>query len=415
MDKTSKHPDIEQLLLFQPLQALDRVQLVELAHTIHIESVDAGTTILQRGSNDDYTLLLLEGELELTAADGKKNHIHAGDASSVNPIARLRPRRYEVSAQTNISILRIDNTLLQDLPARVNTGYEVSGDATEEATEYENELTSRFLEDLEHDEVTLPSLPEVAMRIGQAINDEQNDAEQIASLIQTDPVITAKLIKAANSALYGSRTPVDSCVGSIVRLGNNLTHKLVLTYTLRDLFRSRSVLLQKRMKASWKHSTRVAAICSVLARITKRFDPDHAMLAGLMHDIGVVAVLNYIEGYHDEELQQATIDHAIDNLRAQTGGMILRKWGFATDFIVTALEAEEWMRDKGPEPDYCDLVIISQLHSMVGSDRAHSLPAIDQVPALRRLKLSGLTPHMSLGILEQAEDQITQKEALLNV
>ncbi len=135
------------------------------------------------------------------------------------------------------------------------------------------------------------------------------------------------------------------------------------------------------MKALWKHSTHVAAICSVLAEFTKRFDPEHAMLAGLMHDIGIVAILNYIEGYHSEELQPATVDHAIDSLRAQTGGMILRKWGFATDFIVTALEAEEWMRNKGPEPDYCDLVVVAQLHSMVGTDRALSLPAIDQIPA----------------------------------
>ncbi len=108
------------------------------------------------------------------------------------------------------------------------------------------------------------------------------------------------------------------------------------------------------MKALWKHSTRVAAICQVLARITKRFDPEHAMLAGLMHDIGSVAVLNYIENCHTEDLQAPTVDHAVENLRAQTGGMILRSWGFATDFIVTALEAEEWMRNKGPEPDYCD-------------------------------------------------------------
>ncbi|MEJ1296724.1 MAG: HDOD domain-containing protein [Candidatus Sedimenticola sp. (ex Thyasira tokunagai)] len=414
MDTNSNHPDIEQLLIFQPLQALDQKQLVELARTINIESVDAGTTIMQRGSNDDYTLLLLEGELELTAADGKKNHISAGDPSAINPIARLRPRRYEVRAQTNIRILRIDNVLLLDVPTPTDTGYEVSGDATEDATEYENELTSRFLKDLENDEVTLPSLPEVAMRIGQAVNDELNDAEHIAALIQSDPVITAKLIKAANSALYGSHTPVESCVGAVVRLGNDLTHKLVLTYTLRDLFKSRSILLQKRMKALWKHSTHVAAICSVLAEITKRFDPEHAMLAGLMHDIGIVAVLNYIEGYHSEELQPATVDHAIDSLRAQTGGMILRKWGFATDFIVTALEAEEWMRNKGHKPDYCDLVVVAQLHSLVGTDRAHSLPAIDQIPALKRLKLGGLTPKMSLEILEQAEDRITQKEALLN-
>lgn len=413
MDTDARHPEIDQLLRFKPLQALERDQLAQLARTLRSEQVSRGTVIVRRGNNDDYTLLLLEGELELIAADSKKNHISAGSPSAANPIAQLRPRRYEVRALTQARILRIDNRLLKDAPEE-RASYQVSGDSTDEPTEYEDKLTSRFLRDLEKDEVALPSLPEVAARIGQAINSESSDAEHISALIQTDPVITAKLIKAANSALYGRRAPVESCHGAVVRLGNDVTHKLVLTYTLRDLFNSRSSQLQQRMKAIWQHSTQVAAICYVLAQKTEHFDPEHAMLAGLTHDIGAVAVLNYIENDDPEHQSPGAIDHAIENLRAQTGGMILRHWGFATDFIITALEAEEWMRNKSPVPDYCDLVIIAQLHSMVGTERSLSLPAIDQVPALKRLKLGGLTPMMSLQILEDAEDMITQTAEMLN-
>jgi hypothetical protein len=65
-------------------------------------------------------------------------------------------------------------------------------------------------------------------------------------------------------------------------------------------------------------------------------------------------------------------------------------------------------------PDYCDLVIIAQLHSFIGTERALAAPAINEVPAHGRLALGELTPKMTLKILDEARDQIAHTEALLN-
>lgn len=423
METSNSHPDIEQLLTFIPLQALSRGQLKTLSEAVEILSMPQGQTLIERGSNDNASYYLLEGELRLIAADGRQSKIHSGTGSAHSPLAQLRPRHYDVFTLTEIKYLHIDNQLIDKISAETAAfpkssgvaGYEVSGDTEEASTEFEDTITSRFLADLESDELTLPSLPEVAVRIGRALQDNVSDADQIAQLIQTDPVITAKLIKAANSALYGRRVPVESCSGAVVRLGSDVTHKLVLSYALRDLFKSDSGLLQQRMKALWKHSTKVAAICYVLAKHDSRFNPEHAMLAGLMHDIGVVAVLNYARTFPFEAMQPEVIDQAVRHLRSQVGGMILRKWGFAMDFIISALEGEEWMRNQGPLPDYCDLVIIAQLHSFVGTEHALSVPAIQDVPALVRLGLGELGPRKSLAILEQADEQIKNAESMLNI
>jgi HD-like signal output (HDOD) protein len=128
----------------------------------------------------------------------------------------------------------------------------------------------------------------------------------------------------------------------------------------------------------------------------------------------VVSVLNYAQGFPMESRQPEAIDQAIRQLRAQTGSMILRSWGFPMEFVIAALEGEEWHRDKGLQPDYCDLVIIAQLHSFVGTEHALSAPAINEVPAHARLALGELTPKMSLKILDEARDQIAHAEALLN-
>ncbi len=77
--------------------------------------------------------------------------------------------------------------------------------------ETENDLSQTLLRDLEADQLVLPSLPDVAARIGRAMASEWVAAEKLARIIESDPAITAKLIRVANSALYRVMAPVDSC------------------------------------------------------------------------------------------------------------------------------------------------------------------------------------------------------------
>ncbi len=283
-----------------------------------------------------------------------------------------------------------------------------------EHVELESLLSFDLYNDLRLEKLDLPTLPEVAVRIGRAVKDDTRDAGRIAEVIQTDPVITAKLIRVANSAYYGGLKPLDSCESAVVRLGIDTTHNLVLTFALQDLFHSDSVALKKRMRQLWKHSTRVAALCFVLAKQTRAFPPDQALLGGLIHDIGEIAILTYLGKYTTvDSLAEDQIEAVVAALRGQVGGMILRYWDFPPEFATVALEAEDWHRDPGPEPDYCDLVIIAQLHSFVGTPRLASLPPMNELPAFKKLPLGELTPQNSLKILDEAQEQIRTAETLV--
>ncbi|MCP3871517.1 MAG: HDOD domain-containing protein [Gammaproteobacteria bacterium] len=418
MTSANAYPNLDRLRRFILLKDLSEEQFQTLTSAVDIEYAPAGSLLIKVGSHDNFSFLLLEGTIQLKAQDGREMDLTSEHPSALSPIARLLPRRYDVISVTPVQFLRIDNDLLHDVTSQTQDaieGYQVSGEQEGEATEFENQISFQFLQDLNQDKLKLPSLPEVAVRIGRAMEDGSSDASDIAKIIQTDPVITAKMIKVANSALYGGQTPVETCSTAVVRLGTKLTHKMVLTFALQDLFKPKSGILQKRMQELWKHSTKVAALCYVLAKHDSRFDPEHALLAGLMHDIGVVAVLDYAKDYPEEIKKPKVLDHAINRLRAQTGSMILSQWGFPTEFIVCTLECEDWTRDKGDSPDYCDLVIISQLHSFVGTEMAMKMPAINQIPAHNRLALGELTPQLSLKLLEEAKDQIAIAESLLQI
>lgn len=419
MPSTGKTPDINTLRRFRPFADLAEEQLDVLARSLSVERASLGQRVILLGSGEACGLLLLKGTFGLEAADGKKSIIKAGSESARCPISMLLPHKYSVFALSAVEYLKVDNLLLQKMdsaPGFTIDDLERNQDLTNLSDiELREVVASLMDDDLEHNRLILPSLPDVAVRINRALNDDATDAGRIASIVQTDPAITAKLLKAANSAFFGGRMPVDTCVKAVIRLGINMTQKLVLSFALRELFHSRSPLLQKRMQELWKHSTRVAAICYVLARITRKFNLEHAMLAGLMHDIGEVGVLAYLENIPQLANDETQIERVVKLLRGEVGRMILSKWKFQDDLIAIAEDAENWFRDSGPEADYCDLVIVAQLHSYVGTPRIGSLPSIGELPSLRKLDLGEITPHDSIKILDKASEQLAKAEALLRV
>ncbi|MEW8586642.1 MAG: HDOD domain-containing protein, partial [Candidatus Thiodiazotropha sp.] len=259
----------------------------------------------------------------------------------------------------------------------------------------------------------LPSLPDVAIRVGRAMRDETTNARKLANIVQTDPAITTKLVRAANSPLYAGVTPVDSCAAAIVRLGADTTHKLVLTFALRELFNTSSNLLKEYMRSLWQHSVKVSAVCYILAKFSGRFNPEHALLAGLLHDIGNVAILSYAENFTEVANNPEKLERVMQDMRGRIGSAILRSWGFIDDLIEVTEEAENWFRDHQGEADYADLVIVSQLHTYIGSEEMRHLPTLDKVPAVNRLELGELTPKLSLKILDKAEEKILHAQQML--
>lgn len=398
-------------------------QLKSLARTIKIKRANSGATIIKRGSRDELSYYLVSGKVQLLAGDGKSAQVDASSAKAANPLSQLLPRKYEVTCLTPIEYLCVDNFLIYQANAERQfadqpTGYEVSEEianhaeqeATTGADNISKQLIAQLEEDLEQDRLNIPSLPEVATRIGRAIEEESSNANTIARIIQTDPAITAKIVKAANSAFYGSQNPVETCPQAVIRLGMTVTHSLVINYTMQDLFKSKSKAINLLMHQLWMHSVRVAAICHVLAKRYSSVNPDEAMTIGLLHDIGVAAILNQVSNYPELAADPIAIDETIKELRAPFSRCILESWRFSDIYITAAEEAENWMRESDGPTDYCDILILAQLHSFVGSDTAPETPSLDTIPAMSRLDLG---PTQSMAILEELNEEIDRVKTLL--
>ncbi len=277
----------------------------------------------------------------------------------------------------------------------------------------ESRLVEQFAKDFKADKIQLPILPDIAIRVKNALDKPNVSFTTIAKLIQSDAAIAARVLRVANSVAYKSKQPVDNLVDAISRIGYAGTSNVINSLTLVQLFQTRSSHLRKKMNELWAHSIKVAAISHVLASLTPSLDPNTALFAGLVHDIGVVPILTYAEKFPELTADTARLDALLAQFKGQAGAMLLDRWGFDPSLGTVAAEAEVWARDTAEKPDYCDLVILAQLHSFVGKPEFSRLPRIDTLPAFRKIAPGELGPKQSLQMLDDADADIREVISLL--
>ncbi len=405
METLSVTPEPAELRGFAPFESLDEGQLILLASRVETLAAAEGERIFTAGDSVGGWLFLLRGVAELEAADGTRRVVEGGDERAREALNPEQPCAHGAIALDPCTMLRVDPGLigaLQFSPADPGNDDDV------------HPVIREIREDLRHNRFSLPSLPEVALRIRKALEGESASVGQIAKIVSADPVITAKLIKAANSAFYHGRDPIETCQAAIVRLGLNTTRQLVTSFALRELFSLKDPALKKRMQQTWRHSTEIGAISMMLAQLDGRLEPEQALLAGLVHDIGVVSLLSHVHRHPGLVADDKALGALVLALRGEVGGMVLRHWKFSEAIVEAAIHARDWRHDSGNELSYCDLVIIAQLHSLMKAGKAARHPPIDEIPACRKFSSDVLTPQASLKVLDQANDQIGEILRLLS-
>lgn len=403
---------------FQPLDRLTDDQLVLLANRAERRLHGPGQRIIERGIRDGMDFFLIAGQVQLESVDGRKYLIDAGSEKAVNPIARLQPRMYTVTAVKPSEFLVIRQDMLTQLlrTAPVQQVEMDSGESSGEEESEEHYLLMEFYAELRSNQLNLPSVPDVAWKVRRLVDRDDTSAEQVANAVSADPAMAAKLVRACNSPLYRGFSDVRNVREAVIRLGMRTTRQLVTVFSMREVFRSKRPSLQKEMDRLWRHSREVASLCWVLADSATTIDPEEALLAGLLHDIGVVPVLVQAEHHVNLFADPANLEHAIAELRGDVGTAILEKWAFPNAFLDAVRHAENWAWES-PEasPQLGDIVIVAQLHSMIGANRNSELPPFDQVPAYRRLGELELNASRSLQLLTQARARVDEVHRLLSI
>jgi putative nucleotidyltransferase with HDIG domain len=297
---------------------------------------------------------------------------------------------------------------LAQTPAQTTSNTTASPHPPQEKCMNVDKFIGDLLDDLKSNQLELPVLPQVAVKVSKIIDDPGARAMDLAKAIGADPALSARVIQVANSPLVRGSHKIDNLQSALTRMGNTMVRNIVTTFMVRQLFRTDSQYLQNRMKNIWNHSAHVAAISHVLATHFSILKPDEAMLAGVLHDIGKLPILSKARKIPHIEENEKPLNMVLARLHPALGKAILSAWRFDDEFIDAAAEHENIYRDS-KVLDFADIVLVANIHSHMGKPDAKRIE-MDKIPALKKLNLD---PEASIAVLEEAHNEIVEIQKLL--
>ena len=250
------------------------------------------------------------------------------------------------------------------------------------------QIKESVLKDLHSNRLQLPTLPEVALHIRDALQDENVEVGKIAKVVTTDPAICTKLLQVVNSPLYRSNRPVDNIKTAITRLGYVQVKNLVCSLAMKQMYQSTNKTANMLLHECWDHSARVAAIASVMANGLKGLSKDQAILAGLVHDIGKLPLIVHAEQIPGLIEDSAAMRLLFEALHTDVGTHVLTDWNFPQELVDVAKHHENFSHQSPANVSYADVITVANLFAYYGVE--HTLAESDwpQVGAFSRLGIS---------------------------
>jgi len=389
-----------------PLRALPESTLVQLEQkTFHYA---AESVVFIVGQNTDYAYYLLQGSVEMRPAGVLPYQIHSDSPQALMPLNTGYLCGATAITITPSIILAVSRAFLLRLSQqkyRYTAGSEFVKSGLPRKLP-NNQFFDAFSNAYKENNLNLPSLPQVAMRLKQAIEQPDVSIGEIVNIVQYDAAAVAKLIKVANSVFYAGEVPITNCQNAVIRLGLDGTRRVVMGIGVKQLFQCQNPQLKSLMEANWRNSIYLSSLCFILAKESKTVSPEDAMLAGLVCDIGKIPVFNFAEQLTTPP-NMLELKTAMPFLSPAVGTFMLYNLHFPAELVNIPKFSEDWFYESGEEKlTLTDIVILAKLHSYFGSKKAKYQPFLNTIPAYVKLSEGHLSGDFSLNVLNKAKDRI---------
>ena len=231
-------------------------------------------------------------------------------------------------------------------------------------TQQVNSVLATLTDDIKNNKLELPSPPDILIKVRSVTSSPNTTIDHIVELVNQDPHISGRLIKVANCALFGSRNHVSSVKSAISRLGLPRVQNLIVGLSIaQNIMKSKTQGLEQHFNQSWQLSNRVAAISYVLAQHKSDIDPEQALLAGMVHNIGTLPLvlrLNHIpELKTNAKVLTMVADVVIPKLYPKAGKLVMESWNFSPDIANIALSHCDLHRESDGAVSLDDIVLIA--------------------------------------------------------
>jgi HD-like signal output (HDOD) protein len=267
---------------------------------------------------------------------------------------------------------------------------------------------------------TVYSLPLFYERLNETINHPRSSINDISKIITEDQGLTARLLRLANSPMFGCYARVDSITKAVTIIGTQQLRDLALAASVMGVFKGIPEDLIN-MSSFWKHSIACGIIARSLAVYRRESNVERLFVSGMLHDVGQVVLFaarpevsrELLESqldtgrlYLDLERELLNFDHA------ELGGALLKKWKIPASITepVTCHHSPGSAEQFRLETSLIHLADIICQALELGQGAEWGVPPLDE----RAWDRLGLSPHMMGSVLKQSIPQISETFDILS-
>ncbi|MBK7081755.1 MAG: HDOD domain-containing protein [Betaproteobacteria bacterium] len=196
--------------------------------------------------------------------------------------------------------------------------------------------------ELSKGDVTFPTFANATLKVRNALDDPNMDAERLARVVSSEPLLSTKLVHIANSAAVN---PGGKQVGdvrtAVTRVGFETVRTVAAAVAMTQLRAADDLRRHaQRAAAAWHHSVHVAAMSFVIAEKMTRQRPEEALFAGLIHDIGYFYLLSKSGDYPELESVPAALDDVLRDWHPPIGQAVLHAFKLSDATLMAVVEHE---------------------------------------------------------------------------
>ncbi len=237
----------------------------------------------------------------------------------------------------------------------------------------------------------LPTVSGVVQELILSFADATIDSGKITEQLKRDQTLTARVLRLANTPMYGGSRRISSISDAVLMLGFDALRTLVLSCGLTSAVKTPKGF---DIKAFWGQSFKVAAVSAWLAR-TCRQNADIAFTVGLMHNLGDVllfivypekasAILQQVQtGRNRVDVENSLLGFSY----AEVGAELARRWNFPEDMVRAIADQEQPLAAHPVSPQalliYLAKILVQAMNAQVPAERLGEILPHAVLDALR--------------------------------
>lgn len=271
------------------------------------------------------------------------------------------------------------------------------------STNDEFRFVSLLALELENGDISLPSLPDVVLKIRKLLESDNCDFQRISQAVTMDPVLVSKLFVFANSAYYNrANIKAETLDAAISRLGFEVVRNTAMSLAMKQLYKSDTRDdVARYVREVWSRGITLSCMAYALARTQTNLNQETAYLCGLMHEVGKLYILTKAEEFPDFLGDTEKLEAVMHEWNPQVSKSIVESWGFPHD-VVESTDPETYADpDEAAEPSFLDVMVVAETLLQNAGDE--DVISFEESPSWQRL---GMNEAAAAKVMERYEQKL---------